>query len=91
MLIFAQFERELTSERTKDKKIHRAQKGMWNGGSVSSGYKSEDKRLVIKKEIPASAGWENSCKSSVWLAIANEVRIRIMASQDEFFIPELKY
>ncbi|MHB8280753.1 MAG: recombinase family protein [Candidatus Humimicrobiaceae bacterium] len=32
MLTFAQFERELISERTKDKMIQRAQKGMWNGG-----------------------------------------------------------
>ena len=31
MLTFAQFERELTSERTKDKMLQRAQKGMWNG------------------------------------------------------------
>ena len=32
MLTFAQFERELTSERTKDKMLERAIKGMWNGG-----------------------------------------------------------
>ena len=31
MLTFAQFERELISERTKDKMVQRAQKGMWNG------------------------------------------------------------
>ena len=46
MLTFAQFERELTSERTKDKLLERAQKGMWNGGSVPFGYKVVDKRLV---------------------------------------------
>ncbi|MCK4436816.1 recombinase family protein [bacterium] len=37
MLTFAQFERELTSERTKDKMLQRAQKGMWNGGVVLFG------------------------------------------------------
>ena len=43
MLTFAQFERELASERTKDKMLQRAQKGMWNGGLVPFGYKVEDK------------------------------------------------
>jgi len=46
MLTFAQFERELASERTKDKMLQRAQKGMWNGGNVPFGYKVENKRLV---------------------------------------------
>ncbi len=46
MLTFAQFERELTSERTKDKLLERANKGMWNGGSIPYGYKVTDKRLV---------------------------------------------
>ncbi|MFH1894569.1 MAG: recombinase family protein [Patescibacteria group bacterium] len=32
MLTFAQFERELSSERTKDKMLERAKKGMANGG-----------------------------------------------------------
>ena len=47
MLTFAQFERELTSERTKDKMMQRAQKGMWNGGIVPFGYKPENKKLMI--------------------------------------------
>jgi len=47
MLTFAQFERELTSERTRDKLLERAQKGLWNGGIVPFGYKSENKRLII--------------------------------------------
>lgn len=32
MLTFAQFERELTSERTKDKMLERAKRGLYNGG-----------------------------------------------------------
>ncbi|MCL5772682.1 MAG: recombinase family protein [Actinobacteria bacterium] len=47
MLTFAQFERELASERTKDKMVQRAQKGMWNGDIVPFGYKSENKKLII--------------------------------------------
>lgn len=38
MLTFAQFERELSSERTKDKMYHRAQTGMWNGGAPPYRY-----------------------------------------------------
>ena len=50
MLTFAQFERELASERTKDKMLQRAQKGMWNGGLVPFGYKAENKKLIVDKE-----------------------------------------
>ncbi len=39
MLTFSQFERELTSERTKDKMLERAKKGMCNGGLTPYGYK----------------------------------------------------
>ncbi len=49
MLTFAQFERELASERTRDKMIERAKKGMWNGGIPPFGYKKENKKLFIDK------------------------------------------
>ena len=49
MLTFAQFERELTSERTKDKMLERANKGMWNGGLVSFGYNAINKKLVVNE------------------------------------------
>ena len=50
MLTFAQFERELTSERTKDKLLERAKKGMWNGGSAPYGYERKNKKLIINKK-----------------------------------------
>jgi len=46
MLTFAQFERELASERTRDKMFERAKKGLWNGGLVPFGYRRENKKLV---------------------------------------------
>ena len=49
MLTFAQFEREMTSERTKDKLQQRAEKGMKNGGCTPIGFKSVDKKLFIDK------------------------------------------
>lgn len=50
MLTFAQFERELVSERTKDKLLERAKKGMWNGGRPPFGYEAKNKKLVINKK-----------------------------------------
>jgi len=46
MLTFAQFERELASERTKDKMLERAKKGLANGGLTPYGYMRQDKKLI---------------------------------------------
>ena len=46
MLTFSQFERELTSERTKDKMLERAKKGLANGGLTPYGYIRQDKKLI---------------------------------------------
>ena len=46
MLTFSQFERELTSERTKDKLLERAKKGMSNGGLTPYGYMRQNKKLI---------------------------------------------
>ncbi len=46
MLTFSQFERELTSERTKDKLLERAKKGMCNGGLTPYGYMRQNKKLI---------------------------------------------
>jgi len=48
MLTFGQFERELISERIRDKMAERAKKGMWNSGNTPFGYKRENKMLVIE-------------------------------------------
>lgn len=50
MLTFAQFERELTSERTRDKLLERVKKGMWNGGHTPFGYERKNKKLIINKK-----------------------------------------
>jgi DNA invertase Pin-like site-specific DNA recombinase len=49
LLSFAQFERELSSERVKDKVAASRKKGKWTGGTVPLGYDSRDKKLVINK------------------------------------------
>ena len=51
MLTFAQFERELISERIRDKMLERAKKGLWNCGLTPFGYGREKGKLVaIAKE-----------------------------------------
>ena len=47
LLSFAQFEREVTAERIRDKIAGSKQKGMWMGGRVPYGYQNHDKKLFI--------------------------------------------
>ena len=52
LLSFAQFEREVTGERIRDKIAASKQKGMWMGGLPPLGYDVDDRKLVIN---PAEA------------------------------------
>jgi site-specific DNA recombinase len=47
LLSFAQFEREVTAERIRDKIRASRQKGMWMGGTVPLGYEVRDRKLVV--------------------------------------------
>src|SRR6202007_2775643 len=47
LLSFAQFEREVTGERIRDKIAASKRKGMWMGGVVPLGYDVRDRRMVI--------------------------------------------
>jgi site-specific DNA recombinase len=46
LLSFAQFEREVASERIRDKVSASRRKGMWMGGSVPTGYDCVNRKLV---------------------------------------------
>lgn len=50
LLSFAQFEREVTGERIRDKIAASKKKGMWMGGKVPLGYLKEYKKLIIHNE-----------------------------------------
>jgi DNA invertase Pin-like site-specific DNA recombinase len=50
LLSFAQFEREVTSERIRDKIGASKRRGLWVGGMVPLGYVSRDKKLFIEEE-----------------------------------------
>ena len=50
LLSFAQFEREVTAERIRDKIAASKRKGLWVGGSVPLGYELKDRKLLIVEE-----------------------------------------
>ena len=50
LLSFAQFEREVTGERIRDKIAASKRKGMWMGGVPPLGYDVRDRRLVVNQE-----------------------------------------
>ena len=47
LLSFAQFEREVTGERIRDKIAASKAKGMWMGGNLPLGYDAKDRRLEV--------------------------------------------
>ena len=49
LLSFAQFEREVTAERIRDKIAASKKKGMWMGGTVPLGYTVLQRKLVIRQ------------------------------------------
>jgi site-specific DNA recombinase len=49
LLSFAQFEREVTGERIRDKIAASKQKGMWMGGTPPLGYDLQNRRLAVNK------------------------------------------
>ena len=50
LLSFAQFERELTGERIRDKFASSLKKGMWMGGNLPLGYSCKDQKLLINEK-----------------------------------------
>ena len=54
LLSFAQFEREVTGERIRDKVAASKKKGLWMGGPIPLGYEVKDRKLVINDEEAAT-------------------------------------
>ncbi|MEC3862379.1 recombinase family protein [Mesobacterium sp. TK19101] len=57
LLSFAQFEREVTAERIRDKVAASRRKGMWMGGVPPYGYRVENRKLVVDDERAAHVRW----------------------------------
>ncbi len=51
LLSFAQFEREVTAERIRDKVAASRKKGMWMGGVPPFGYRVENRKLLVDEGI----------------------------------------
>jgi site-specific DNA recombinase len=49
LLSFAQFEREVTGERIRDKIAASKKKGMWMGGITPVGYDVKDRQLIVNR------------------------------------------
>ncbi|GAA4440288.1 recombinase family protein [Bremerella cremea] len=78
LLSFAQFEREMISERTRDKMAAARRKGKWSGGTPILGYNVENTKLVINeaeaRRVQEIFGMYLERKSL--LAVAGELHIR---------------
>jgi len=54
LLSFAQFEREVTGERIRDKIAASKKKGLWMGGVVPLGYRLEERKLYVDEDEAAT-------------------------------------
>ena len=85
LLSFAQFEREVTGERIRDKIAASKRKGMWMGGLVPLGYDVRDRQLVVNQAEAAtvqifqrywnSAACDCSRKSSTATGVRSKRRV----------------
>ena len=50
LMTFAQFEREMISDRIKDKVHACLKKGIWMGGKVPLGYRVENRKLIVQPD-----------------------------------------
>ncbi len=57
LLSFAQFEREVTAERIRDKVKASRMKGIWMGGSTPLGYDVKDRKLIENLDNAATVRW----------------------------------
>jgi Resolvase, N terminal domain len=58
LLSFAQFEREVTGERIRDKIAASKRKGMWMGGVPPLGYEVRERRLVVNPTEANISPWQ---------------------------------
>ena len=76
LLSFAQFEREVTGERIRDKIAASKKKGMWMGGFVPLGYDAKDRKLIINEEEAESVRYHLPPLSRARLRLQIEGRAR---------------
>jgi site-specific DNA recombinase len=83
LLSFAQFEREVTGERIRDKIAASKKKGMWMGGVVPLGYRVEDRALHIVEDHAAIV----RSLFRRYLGAGSVVRLKQQLDAEDFRIP----
>lgn len=79
LLSFAQFEREVTAERIRDKIAASKKKGMWMGGRVPLGYDKTESGLVINIEEAGNV----RALFNAYLELGNVRRLQAFANQHQ--------
>ena len=76
LLSFAQFEREVTAERIRDKVAASRKRGMWMGGWAPWGYDVKDRKLIVNAAEAATIRmiFERFVASGSATALARELR-----------------
>ncbi len=92
MLMFAQFEREQTSIRVKDKIRNSRQQGIWTGDNIPFGYMSVDRKLVINPEEATWVTWiyEEYLKTGAARHIATRLREEFPDRQEDFYYEKIR-
>ncbi|WP_436642172.1 recombinase family protein [Microbaculum sp. FT89] len=80
LLSFAQFEREVTAERIRDKIAASKAKGMWMGGFVPLGYDASDRTLTINE--PEAETVRTICR--LYLELGNVRRLKDELDRRDF-------
>ena len=83
LLSFAQFEREVTGERIRDKIAASKKKGIWMGGVVPLGYRVENRALHVVEEQAAFVR-DLFCR---YLEVGSVVRLKGVLDQENVRLP----
>ncbi len=83
LLSFAQFEREVTGERIRDKIAASKKKGLWMGGVVPLGYGVKDRSLVPHEEHAALI----RSLFERYLALGSVVQLKAALDQEGITVP----
>ena len=83
LLSFAQFEREITGERIRDKVAASKKRGIWIGGAVPFGYRVENRALHVVEE---HAKFVRDLFQR-YLAVGSVVRLKIVLDAENVRLP----
>ena len=83
LLSFAQFEREITGERIRDKVAASKRKGIWMGGAVPFGYRVENRALHVVED---QAGFVRDLFRR-YLEVGSVVRLKAVLDAENVRLP----